>query len=1072
MDPKKQTTDRILWFLQERQKELNCLYRIEEALNRPNTSIAQACESIVEAIPPGWQYPDICRVRIRLEREVITSHDFKESLWSLKAPVSVLGQKVGTLEIYYIEEMPKADFGPFLKEEKRLINTIAERLASFLTYQRMQTVYSDYQTAAQELSTDARPEWRVVLDLLHRTDLNLYHNIANKMLNFLSWSGIEEAKRLAQIITAQTPEDDEELMVDSNIPHAKRNLAEATDRSCRQIFQIAEEHLSAGEISAFIQRWVQQDKLSFLIKTLSHMGSTFSNLSDAIRRFHRMAPSENLELPRSTRRGLIASLIRRILSEQLEYINVAKNFVELNDLYELLQQVVYLPDSRGLLGGKAAGLFLAGQVLKRGAEADDLLEKIKTPRAYYLTSDLILQFMSFNNFEEVIEQKYKEINQIRLEYPNVVYTFKNANFPPELVKTFSVVLDDFGDVPLIVRSSSLLEDRMGTAFSGKYKSLFLANQGPKEKRLEQLMDAIAEVYASTFGPDPLEYRAERGLLDFHEEMAVIIQEVIGKRVGKYFLPAFAGVAFSRSELRWSPRIKREDGLVRLVPGLGTRAVDRTANDYPILFSPGQPGLRVNVSRDEMIRYSPKFIDVINLEANTFETLEVEKFFRDHGDVMPLVSSIISLDKEDRLVAARGLEIDLHKERPVVTFDGLLNNTKFVKQMHSILRTLEEKLHTAVDIEFAHNGEDFYLLQCRPQSAVDESAAAPIPRDVPKDRIVFTANRFISNGRVPDITHIVYVDPLKYSELPDRQQMVAVGRAVSRLNQLLPKRQFILMGPGRWGSRGDIKLGVNVTYSDINNAAVLVEIARQRGNYVPDLSFGTHFFQDLVESRIRYLPLYPDDDNVIFNEKFLLKSRNLLTEVIPEFAELQDTIRVIDVPSVTDDKILQVLLNADLEKAMGVISTRRSGGELGYLPEKTHEMTPENFWRWRLSMAEAIASQLNPDRFGVKGFYVFGSTKNTTAGPGSDIDLLIHFSGTPQQRENLCSWLDAWSLCLAEINYQRTGYRTDRLLDVHLVTDEDIKNRTSYAVKIGAPTDPARELPMGRAAKQGRSCSPD
>ena len=124
--------------------------------------------------------------------------------------------------------------------------------------------------------------------------------------------------------------------------------------------------------------------------------------------------------------------------------------------------------------------------------------------------------------------------------------------------------------PLIVRSSSLLEDRTGAVFSGKYKSLFLANQGTKRERLTSLLEAVAEVYASIFNPDAIEYRAERDLLDVHEEMGIMIQEVVGKKVGKYFLPAFSGVAFSNNDFRWSPRIKREDGLVRMVPGLGTR----------------------------------------------------------------------------------------------------------------------------------------------------------------------------------------------------------------------------------------------------------------------------------------------------------------------------------------------------------------------------------------------------------------------------------------------------------------------------------------------------------------------
>ncbi|MCB0316017.1 MAG: pyruvate, phosphate dikinase, partial [Calditrichaeota bacterium] len=221
--------------------------------------------------------------------------------------------------------------------------------------------------------------------------------------------------------------------------------------------------------------------------------------------------------------------------------------------------------------------------------------------------------------------------------------------------------DDFENAPLIVRSSSLLEDRMGTAFAGKYKSLFIANQGSKEKRLAALMDAIVEVYASTFGPDPIEYRLERGMIDFHEEMGIMIQECVGTRIGRYFLPSFAGVAFSHNEFRWSRRIKREDGLIRLVPGLGTRAVDRLSDDYPMLISPGEPDLRVNVTLDEKIRYSPKKIDVINLETDSFETLEIRDLLKECGDDYPLVSQLVSILEQDRLRLPGALGSDFGRD---------------------------------------------------------------------------------------------------------------------------------------------------------------------------------------------------------------------------------------------------------------------------------------------------------------------------------------------------------------------------------------------------------------------------
>ena len=574
-----------------------------------------------------------------------------------------------------------------------------------------------------------------------------------------------------------------------------------------------------------------------------------------------------------------------------------------------------------------------------------------------------------------------------------------------------------------------------------------------------MLDAVAEVYASTFGPDPIEYRTEKGLIDFGEEMGIMIQEVVGTRVGQYFLPSFAGVAFSRNEFRWSPRITREDGLIRLVPGLGTRAVDRLSNDYPVLIAPGQPSLRINASLDETVRYSPKEIDVINLSTNAFETINVREFLRKVGEEIPDAENIVSVFENDLMRTPSRINIDYVRDDLVVTFDGLRQRTSFVDRVKAILDTLEETLGLPVDIEFASDGHYLYLLQCRSQSYSAASTPAPIPKGTSEDHIVFSANRFISNGRTPDITHIVYVDPLKYSELPDRSAMVEVGRAVGRLNKLLPKRQFILMGPGRWGSRGDIKLGVSVSYSDINNTAALIEIARQKGNYLPDLSFGTHFFQDLVEADIRYLPLYPDEKDTVFNEKFLLGSKNLLAEILPDYSQFADVLHVIDVPGSSNGDVLHVLLNADLDEGVGLLAPPSHDVAEPVPPALVQPTAGKHFWRWRLLMAERIAACLDAERFGVANLYVLGSAKNATAGPASNIDLLVHFRGTSSQLQFLRDWLDGWSLCLGEMNYLQTGYRTDGLLNVHIVTDDDIAKKSSWAMKIGASTDAARPLPL-------------
>ncbi len=261
----------------------------------------------------------------------------------------------------------------------------------------------------------------------------------------------------------------------------------------------------------------------------------------------------------------------------------------------------------------------------------------------------------------------------------------------------------------------------------------------------------------------------------------------------------------------------------------------------------------------------------------------------------------------------------------------------------------------------------------------------------------------------------------------------------------------------------------MTYSDINNTAALLEVARKKGNYLPELSFGTHFFQDLVEADIRYIPLYPDDAKVIFNELFFTRSENVLPEILPDFAHVAETVRVIDVPRQTGGQVLQILLNSEIDEAVGILEAPDSEAvplKESTRPDREIESYPEDHWRWRQRMARRIAASLDPDRFGVKALYLFGSTKNATAGPGSDLDLIVHFVGSPGQRRELETWLEGWSISLAESNYLRTGYTTPELLDVHFVTDEDIAQQTSYAAKIGAVTDPARPLTLGPAAQSG------
>lgn len=911
MTEQEKPIDSLIYDLRERAKELNCLYQVQELLNQQELSIDEISRGIVNVIPHGWQYPDVCQAEINISDKIFSTPGYQETPWGLVSEIILQEETIGYIRVSYIEERPMEDEGPFLKEERKLIDTIAEQLGLHILHQQLKEVF---QEQLQQEETK-KSEWWVILDLLKRTDPKLLVRISRKMINYLYRKGIKDTDELLKQLNP-APHDGINLYTDSNQP-TKSQESDTISFLSDKVFLVASQNLLEEEILGNIQKWIKEDRSGFLVDTLVNPASSLEKISSAIERYHHLA-SQGLELSVPRENWFRIALIRRILSDQPDYIETAKDFISVDDFSGFLQRAIFPSDSHGKLGGKSSGLFLAAHILKKLSPAQPLLKDVLTPRTWYLTSDGVFYFMSYNNLEDIIEQKYKDIGEIRQEYPYIVNIFKNSSLPPEIVKGLSLALDDFGDVPLIVRSSSLLEDRTGTAFAGKYKSLFIPNKGSKENRLASLIDAITEVYASMFGPDPIEYRYERGLVNHHEEMGILIQEVVGNRTGKYYFPAFAGVLFSHNEFRWSSRIRREDGLIRIVPGLGTRAVDRLSNDYPVLISPGKPNMRVNVSIDEILRYSPKYLDVINLESGGFESIPVEELILEYGNEIPYLQKLVSIWGDGHIQPFRRYDPEVNPSQYVVTFDELISQTIFVSQAQLILHLLENTLGHPVDIEFAHDGKNFYLLQCRAQSSIEESTPIKIPDSINQNKILFTANKYITNGFVTDISHIVYVKPEAYSRIENSQDMHSIGRAIGQLNQLLPRRKFILIGPGRWGSRGDIRLGVNVTYSDINNTAVLIEVAKKQGDYLPDPSFGTHFFQDLIESAIRYLPLYPDDPAVVFNNSFFVESNNIFSSLMPEMAHLSQVISVIEIQKEYPGLSLKILMNSDLDRAIAYL----------------------------------------------------------------------------------------------------------------------------------------------------------
>jgi hypothetical protein len=250
-------------------------------------------------------------------------------------------------------------------------------------------------------------------------------------------------------------------------------------------------------------------------------------------------------------------------------------------------------------------------------------------------------------------------------------------------------------------------------------------------------------------------------------------------------------------------------------------------------------------------------------------------------------------------------------------------------MRTTLSRLEKKYGRPVDVEFTVEIEDkypypdyhLYVLQCRPLSQRDESDNVKIPPDIPKENILFTSYELIPHGRAEGIRYVIFVDPEMYRRIPEQSVKLELGRAISRLNKKLEDTPFIMMGPGRWGS-ANLELGVRVTYADIYNTRVLIEIAVASEDGAPELSYGTHFYQDLVETGIHALPLHLQDPKSLFNWSFFRESENSLAELLPTDADLSDYLRVIDVPKVAAGRRLNILMDGTNDEAIGYLVSGR------------------------------------------------------------------------------------------------------------------------------------------------------
>ena len=559
---------------------------------------------------------------------------------------------------------------------------------------------------------------------------------------------------------------------------------------------------------------------------------------------------------------------------------------------------------------KAAGMLLARSILRKFGEEDgvNFREYLREHDSFYIGSDVFYTFLVTNDLFRLRLELAHDAHLNHEEFAKVEQRFLEGTFPIQIIEQFRSMLNTTGR--RLSLSAPAVCWRMASQCVCRQVSQRILCQSRRPGRsLRRILTSVKLVYASALNPNVLSYRRKRGLGENDEQMAILVQRVAGMPQGQVFFPILAGVAFSRNLYAWSDRIDSNRGVIRLVYGLGTRAVDRVDVDYPRMIAVSNPGLRPEIGY-RIKRYSQRQADVLDLQRNKLVTLPyTEVIEKTHQQYLHYLVSILS---EGGISDPISHYMVATPDQMLITFNNLIRKTTFVKIIDKMLIVLERAYSHPVDIEFtasvdARGRISVNLLQCRPLFFPGPTESIVSFDHLPSSRILFRTRTMMNGGEVRDIRYIVYVDPVAYMRTSDLPMKQSIGRLIGRLNELpeVVEGKVIMMGPGRWGS-SNIDLGVNVGYADLNNAAVLIEIAREEAGHLPEVSYGTHFFLDLVESQIIFLAVYPDDQTAEFNNDFFLRTPNVLTELIPGTEAFSQIVRVIDVPRIAEGRYASVI----------------------------------------------------------------------------------------------------------------------------------------------------------------------